>query len=216
MIKAIILDFDGVILESVDVKTQAYRDLFLRYTNDIEPIINYHLQNNGVSRYIKFKYIWETLLGRRYDDKARHELGAGFSAIVMDGVLKSPFVNGALEFLEGFYGRAYLYVASAVPLEELADIIVKKNIKKYFKGVYGFPPVTKSEAIHNVMAREAASQKEIVFVGDSLKDLEAARSAGVFFIARKNKEDFSSCAVPVFDDLTGVEGYIRENFEILR
>lgn len=215
MIKAIILDFDGVILESVDVKTDAYRKLFLRYTDNIEPIINYHLKNNGLSRYVKFKYIWETFLGRRYDDKARDELAAVFSEMVMEGVLKSPFVPGAFEFLEKFYKRVSLYVSSLVPIEELTDIIAKRNITKYFKGIYGFPPVTKYEAISSVMAREGLSEKEIVFIGDSFEDLKAARSAGIFFIARRNKEDFSSCAVPVFDDLTGVEGCIRGNFEIL-
>ena len=57
--KAIALDFDGVILESAVIKTQAFSGVFENYPEHLEAIINHHLNNVGVSRYEKFKYIYK-------------------------------------------------------------------------------------------------------------------------------------------------------------
>jgi len=42
MIKAIIFDFDGVIIESMDVKTKAFTFLFKDYLEHLPEIINLH------------------------------------------------------------------------------------------------------------------------------------------------------------------------------
>ena len=47
MIKNIIFDFDGVILESVEIKTQAFAKLFSNYPLYIDEIISHH-RNNSV------------------------------------------------------------------------------------------------------------------------------------------------------------------------
>lgn len=209
MIKAIILDFDGVILESVDIKTQAFRELFSRYTPDVEPIVNYHLQNNGVSRFLKFQHIWENILKRRYDNAIQDKLGKEFSEIVVSQVIDCPFVAGALEFLQQFYRKVPLYVASAVPQEELVTIVDKKGLRRYFTVLYGYPPVTKSQAINDVMEKQAISAEEILYIGDSLEDLKAAKAQGALFIARKNKEDFKGYSPPVLDDLNSIANHLK-------
>ena len=214
MIKAIILDFDGVILESVDIKTEAFRELFSRYTADVEPVVNYHLKNNGVSRFIKFQHIWEKILNKKYDDSVKDNLGEEFSKIVTNKVIGSPFVAGALDFLNMFYEKVPLYVASAVPEKELTKIIDGKEIGKYFNKIYGFPPTSKPAAIADVKARESADAREILFIGDSRQDLRAALDSEIFFIARKNKESFTDPGIPVFSDMKGIIDYIVNNLEV--
>ena len=55
MIKAIIFDFDGVLVESLDIKTRAFAKLFGPEGPDMaKRVVDYHLQNGGVSRYEKF------------------------------------------------------------------------------------------------------------------------------------------------------------------
>ena len=50
----VFFDFDGVIKESVDVKTQAFKSLFKNYGNDLKNRIEaHHLSNGGISRYLK-------------------------------------------------------------------------------------------------------------------------------------------------------------------
>jgi len=58
MVKAIIFDFDGVILESVGVKKEAFRRLFQYYPEKVDEIVNYHMQQGGLSRYRKFQHIF--------------------------------------------------------------------------------------------------------------------------------------------------------------
>jgi len=214
-IKAIILDFDGVILESVQAKTRAFGELFSKYTNQVQPIIDYHLQNNGVSRFLKFKYIWEQILKKEYNDAVRDMLGAEFSRITTDEVGKCPFVKGALGFLKAMSQRFPLYVASAVPDEDLNKIIDKKGIRGYLTKVYGFPPTTKAEAIKDVLARESISPGEAVYIGDSLEDLKAARERGVVFVARKNEEDFTGHADQVFADMDAIAEYLKRLGRVL-
>jgi len=93
MIKTIILDFDGVIVESVDIKTDAFKELFKKYTDKFEQIINYHLKNNALSRYIKFKFIYEDILKKDYTENVKKELGKAFSNIVFQC---SQFLNKQL------------------------------------------------------------------------------------------------------------------------
>lgn len=52
MIKAIFWDFDGVIAESVNVKTEAFYNLYLPYGIEIaEKVRRHHLDNGGMSRF---------------------------------------------------------------------------------------------------------------------------------------------------------------------
>lgn len=214
--KAIILDFDGVILESVQVKTQAFQELFSRYTNDVQPIIDYHLQNNGVSRFLKFRYIWEEILKKEYTDSVEDMLAAEFSKITVQRVAACAFVKGALDFLKVMSERLPLYVASAVPVADLKAIIDKKGITGYFTKVYGFPPTTKEEAIKDILARESIASGEVLYIGDSLEDLRVSRESGVVFIARQNEEDFTGHLKEVFTNMDIITEYLKGKRGFLR
>ncbi|HXW99392.1 MAG TPA: HAD family hydrolase, partial [Methanomicrobiales archaeon] len=58
----LILDFDGVVLESVGVKTAAFRTLFSFVPAHVDKIVEYHRRNTGVSRFDKFRYIYREIL----------------------------------------------------------------------------------------------------------------------------------------------------------
>ena len=62
MLKAIFFDFDGVIVESAGIKTEAFRKLFSNYPDQVDEIVDYHKANAGISRYDKFDYIYEKIL----------------------------------------------------------------------------------------------------------------------------------------------------------
>ena len=86
MPRAIVFDFDGVIIESFDIKTQAFRELF-KDSDKVDKIVEYHKQNGGVSRYKKFRYIYREILKQPLDDKTFNDLGERFST--MDDPKKS-------------------------------------------------------------------------------------------------------------------------------
>lgn len=76
MIKNIIFDFDGVILDSVPTKTEAYRKLFKEFPFDkVQQLVEYHMQNGGISRYIKVKYFFEEILSQSIsEDEIKNSL----------------------------------------------------------------------------------------------------------------------------------------------
>ena len=183
--KIIIFDFDGVILESLDIKTKAFLKVYQDYPEHADEIARYHLQNGGVSRYKKFVHINTNILGIPIDENKTEELAKVFSEAVVDEMIKCPFVEGALEFLGKYSKIARLYVASGTPQDELRFIVEKCGLAQYFNGVYGTPR-TKGEIIQDILNKENVDNNEAVFVGDAMTDYEGAKEANVPFIARIN------------------------------
>ena len=151
MINTIIFDFDGVILESAEIKTVAFRRLFEDdYPEEVEEIVDYHINNMGISRYVKFRHIFNNIILQPLTLKQEEELGQRFSAIVFEEVLKAPIVSGLLEFLEEYYKTIQLFIASGTPEDELHTIVKRRGLGKYFQGIFGTPK-TKAEIIFHIM-----------------------------------------------------------------
>jgi len=205
---AIVLDFDGVILESVDIKTDVFRELFSPYPEQLEAILSYHLTHNGISRVIKLRYIFETILHISYTAEWERKTRERFSQLAYDRVLACPFVPGALEFLRQFSTLCPLYVASATPEEELQRVIQARDLSSFFAGVFGHP-VKKREVIERAQRTHHLAPQQVLYVGDSLEDWNVAREAGVDFIGRRNKEPFPENRIPVFDDLVGIADNVK-------
>ncbi len=207
MIKAVILDFDGVILESVDIKTMAFREIFKEYPEQVDAIVEYHLNHGGVSRYKKFIYFYNNILKQPITDEKLTELGERFSKLILEGIKRCAFVLGALEFLEEYSKKLRLYVASGTPEMELRAIVKERGLESYFKGVYG-TPATKSEIIRRILDEENLKKDEVIFIGDSETDYKEALKEGVPFIARitdsANFTPESKLCVGVVRDLNGL------------
>jgi len=184
MICAIIFDFDGVIIESFDIKTQAFRELFKTY-RQVNEIVEYHKQNGGVSRYKKFRHIYSEILKQPLEEKTLKELGEKFSNLVVEEVKKCPYVPGALEFIQEKSKKLKLFIASGTPEDELRAIVNARDISEYFEGIYG-SPATKSEIMLGILGRENINKKEVIFIGDTITDYNEALKTEVPFIARIN------------------------------
>jgi HAD superfamily hydrolase (TIGR01549 family) len=184
MIKAAIFDFDGVILESADIKTTAFSRLFdAEHPDRVREIIEYHKNNMGISRYVKFRYVYESILGKHLGGEEEKYLGERFSSLVLDEVLAAPFVPGVEEFLRKNLGRYAMFVASGTPDEELKHIVTKRGLDAYFIEVHG-SPVGKAQIIEGILSRNKWMPGEVVFIGDAQSDMQAALAAGVHFVAR--------------------------------
>ncbi len=181
--RVVVFDFDGVILESADIKTDAFVDLFSHRPEHLEAIRRHHLSNLGVSRFKKFEWIHRELLGVPYTRETESQLGAAFANLVLEKVLAAPFVEGAEEALTSLGRVAKLFVASGTPEEELQHIVERRGLRHHFLGVRGSPN-EKTTVIEEALSATGVSREELVFVGDGESDLRAAKATGVRFIAR--------------------------------
>ncbi|TVZ55497.1 phosphoglycolate phosphatase-like HAD superfamily hydrolase [Lutibacter sp. Hel_I_33_5] len=183
-IKAIIFDYDGVIAESVNVKTEAFAELYKPYGNDIvQKVIVHHEANGGVSRFEKFKIYHKNYLGEDIDQLQVDKLAKQFSILVLQKVIDSPYVVGVYDFITSNYQKYDFHISTGTPSDEIEVILNRKSIRKYFKEVYGSPE-KKDLHVKKIIKAYGYSNREVVFIGDALTDRDAARNNNISFIGR--------------------------------
>lgn len=200
--KLVFWDFDGVIKDSVEVKTAAFEELFLPYGVDVAARVRaHHEAHGGVSRFQKIPlYLgWVGVTGAAaIDEHCRR-----FSDLVLQKVIDSPWVPGVREYLVANHARQYFVLLTATPQEEIEHIIRSLQISELFRQVFGAPS-KKADAIARVLAATGAAPKSALMVGDSETDLTAAVANGVGFLLRRtalNRAMHDRDNFCVFDDL---------------
>jgi phosphoglycolate phosphatase-like HAD superfamily hydrolase len=176
-------DFDGVIKESVEVKSDAYVRLFGRTAELAARVRAHHESNGGTSRFEKVP-LYLSWGGIPASDAAVAGYCAAFAAAVRQGVLDAPWVPGAREYLEANCARQRCVLVSATPQAEIMDILGALGIGACFREVHG-APTPKAEAITSVLRSWACSPAQALVIGDSYSDYQAAVGAGVGFLLRR-------------------------------
>ncbi|MEW6154485.1 MAG: HAD family hydrolase [Actinomycetota bacterium] len=211
---ALFLDFDGVILESVEVKTDAFRELFADHPLCItEAVVQYHVANLGLSRYEKFRWVYEHLLDQELTEATMAELCQRFEQLVVARVLRSPLVPGADAFLQAYSSSAPCFVVSATPQAEIEYIVSTLGLDVYFKSVHG-SPTPKGTWISHLLDLHDLDPGRCVMVGDALSDWRAATENGVHFVARIATEGASPLhgtpCLGVITDLHGLPSAVSQ------
>ncbi len=181
-VRALVLDFDGVILESNDLKTAAFDAVFSRFPEHQAAMMAFHHAHVAESRYVKFRHLATAHLGRPADDPIVEELVTGFSTEMQARLARCPMVAGADAFLDRVRGRLPLYLASMTPAAELDDLLALRGLRATFTGVYGCPPWPKEQALNEIVA--VHGRDGLLFIGDSAGDQRAAARTGIEFIGR--------------------------------
>ena len=184
-IRAVVFDFDGVILESADVKTDAFVELYAEHGAEVVGRVRaHHLANVGISRFKKFAWIAEHVLGRALTEDDSAALGQRFSDLVLAKVLAAPFVPGADAALDALGALGLpMFVASGTPHDELQLIVERRGLGSAFREVHGAPR-EKPEILRDLLARLGLAPDQLLFIGDGMSDYKAARAAGTEFLAR--------------------------------
>ena len=175
-------DFDGVVVDSVGVKTEAFRILFEPYGKEIlSQVLEHHRLNGGISRIDKIQHSHTHFVGTPLSDIELANWGRKYSELVVDRVIQAPWIRGAQEFLEEMQERCRIFLISGTPEDELKRVVKARGITHYFDKVLG-SPIRKPAHIRTLLSDYQLKPHSCVYVGDALTDYHAARETGLHFL----------------------------------
>lgn len=200
-------DCDGIILESMDVKSDAYARLAEPFGPEaMDRIRVFHALSGGVNRLEKFRWMYLTFAGREPLPAELDAAAARFADLIRDGMRHAALVPGILDVLKRWHGQVPMVVCSGAPQEELTKFLSERGLAGYFDIIGGAPP-SKTPLLRSLLQRTGADPDKTVMIGDSLKDLEAARATGTHFYGRG--ERFAAEGVPWHTDLTRFNAWLE-------
>lgn len=207
-LQGIFLDFDGVILDSFSIKTEAFMDMFREFGEDVvRKVIDHHTFHGGISRVEKIKYYYEAFIGQPLTTE-QHKLKCDhFSELVLDKVLQCDWIPGCEDFVEKYYRCVPLFVISGIPTEELREIIVRRNMDHYFRRILG-SPTRKPAHIVDLANEFDLDLRQCAFVGDALTDYNAAKETGTNFIGVSGLVSFPAGTNVIEDCVTLEEAMV--------
>ena len=186
MLKGIIFDFDGVIAESVQVKTDAFASLYEKYgDNIVTKVIEHHEANGGMSRFEKIKLYHGFYLNKAITNEEIEDLANQFSKLVVRKVIDSPYVPGVFKYIQKCYEKYNLFISTGTPTNEIKQILMGRGIVEYFIEIYGSPE-KKSVHLSKIMFKYNYYPNELIFYGDAATDIDAAEKANIPFVLIKN------------------------------
>lgn len=179
MIKVLIFDFDGVIVDSNKIKADAFAKLFDSQGEEFkEKVREFHFRHPNLSRYEKITELCR-LAGISANAVVLKEMANTFSKYISENLHEIKPLNGALDFLAKHHEKRK-FIVSRADKQEIIKIITNLGIDDYFVEVYGME-LPKTEALLKIIRDEDVSKEEAIFFGDAESDMLAANEAGVHF-----------------------------------
>lgn len=183
--KTIILDCDGVIFDSNYLKLDAMKNALHLITKDkelIDKCIKYFSENFGKSRFHHVEFFIKNFIkfeSKTEEYNAYNSVINCYSESCRTLYLNADFCKDVeLVFTKS---NGNLFVASGSDEDELNFVFHKRNIKRYFSGVFGSPK-KKDEIIKQIINDNNFNKADCIFIGDSLADYHAALKNDVEFI----------------------------------
>ena len=198
MIKNIIWDFDGVILDSMPIRDYGFREIFKEFDKQlVEDFIIYHNTNGGLSRFHKIKYFYNEMLKKDISEEEIQNYAKQFTAIMKEQLINPKYlINETIEFIKHNHTKYNFHVASGSEHKELNYLCEKLDLSKYFLSING-SPTPKNDLVKNILEENNYNTNESILIGDSTNDYEAAKINGIKFYGFNNPE------------LKNLDGYIK-------
>lgn len=177
-------DFDGVIKDSVSVKSDAFERLFSPFGPIIAARVRQHHEaNGGVSRFEKIP-LYLGWAGESATTEKVREYCDRFGQLALQVVIDSPWVPGVREYLRAHYAEQHFVLVTATPQEEIEQILRALQIAHWFRAVYG-APTSKADAVRDVLRETNIFPQQALMVGDAQTDMRAAEGNHVPFLLRR-------------------------------
>jgi phosphoglycolate phosphatase len=202
-IRAVVFDFDGVLVDSNEVKRQAFFEVFRDYDGSAEVVVSLLASDGVIDRYDVIQGVLSQLeVDLPPRAQVARKLAEEYNAICEHHAATCAEIEGAATALATLAAEYQLFVNSATPEQPLRRIVAGRSWDRFFRGVFGRPS-TKTENLRRALSASSTTPQDLLFVGDSRSDMLAAREVGCQFVGVRDDEDvFRQHGVPVVEDLT--------------
>jgi phosphoglycolate phosphatase-like HAD superfamily hydrolase len=196
----IVLDLDGVIVQSNRIKHLTMLTLFEEHVREYADIDAYIAANYGMRRDRKFAHIIASILGIEPTDALIADYLTRYDAALAPRLHDAPLVPGIDLFLR--QARHGFYVSSSAPDIEVRDQLAHRGLASYFKAVYG-ASTPKTEALRQVQLLHSGQVP--IFFGDSPGDWEAAIETKAAFVGvTAERDNFPDQAIVKLRDFSSM------------
>jgi phosphoglycolate phosphatase-like HAD superfamily hydrolase len=211
-----VFDCDGVILDSNDLKTSAFRTALAGESpNLIDKFIEYHQSHGGISRYVKFDHFFRVMKGAADHASETKRALQLYAEICRKGLLECALIPGIAVTLPHMRSLGVdCYVVSGGDQEEVRAALTERGLSQYFAGIYGSP---RSKMEHLGDLAKAGLRKPTVYFGDAESDCKAANQYGLDFIYIAGRSEWrsggaicSSAGYPVYQDFEELMNYTSQ------
>jgi phosphoglycolate phosphatase-like HAD superfamily hydrolase len=169
--KNLIFDFDGTIVDSLDFVIEMYMSW---YPEDqyLKTVDKDKLRNMPITQVIGELRVkpWKVpaLIFR-----GRMEMNKNINQIDMVDGMKELLVHLSKDSIN-------LYIASSNSSRNINKYLRNKNLRKIFKRVYGSVGIfSKGKALNKIIDKNRLKRQETYYVGDEVRDIKAAKKAGL-------------------------------------
>jgi phosphoglycolate phosphatase-like HAD superfamily hydrolase len=185
----IFLDFDGVIMDSMTLKLDAYCFALAEYGFSREAVERAQLMYAGLSRSRALPLMIEALGGEPMTEEAQARALRLFAEEDIRLRPRMELLPGVREFLEEAGSRAVpLAVVTGTPQEVIDGTVDYFGIRPFFREVHGYPPA-KAAHLQGLLDRHGLRPEEAVYVGDAILDYRAAEETKIPFIGVDRGDD---------------------------
>lgn len=214
--RSAVFDCDGVILDSNDLKTVAFRKTLANESSTlVEEFIEYHQAHGGISRYVKFDHFYRMMKGGANYANETSDALQRYAEICRKGLIECALIPGIIETLQHFRSLDIdCFVVSGGDQDEVRSTLSERGLSQYFAGIYGSPR-NKMEHLGDLV--KAGLRIPGIYFGDAESDSKAAHQYGLDFIFIAGRSEWRGGAAAcratghsVYQDFEQLNNYVSQ------
>ena len=188
-IKNILWDFDGVLMDSMDVRDKGFEIVLADHSKEeVAELMNFHRKNGGLSRYVKFRHFFEEIKKREITEEEVKVYAQKFSEIMLENLIdETLLIQDTIQFIKNNHEDYKMHIVSGSDQKELRHICSELKLDVYFNSIHG-SPTPKKQLVKDLLREHNYQKDETILIGDSINDYEAAEENGISFYGFNNIE----------------------------